>query len=116
VRASGQRFDRSGPAREYFLVLPGIGSDADRTTNVVEHDLRIGKSARQVGELIDLRVIEPGVEREAEPAKHGKTLPEGLVREQLCWRAVGWVAQGDVRVPRGDVANAAEAIARGAQV
>src|SRR5262249_22021214 len=116
VWAGGERLDRSSPAGEYFLVSPGIGSNADRTTDVVEHNLGVGEGARQIGELIDLRVIEPGVEREAEAAEHGEALPEGFVGEQLCRWAVGWVAQGGIRVPRGDVADAAEAIARGTQV
>ena len=74
------------------------------------------EGAREVGELVDLRMIEPGVEGQPEAAEHGEALAEGLVGEQAGRRAVGGIADGGIRVPGGDVADAAEAVAAGTDV
>src|SRR5262249_10799925 len=63
VRASGKCLYRGGPAGKHLLVPPGISTDADRTAHMVEHNVGVREGACQVGELVDLRVVEPGVER-----------------------------------------------------
>ena len=75
-------------------MLAGIGADADRPADVVEDDRRFGERARQLGQLVDLRVIEPGVEGEPEAAEDGEALAERLVAEQSlaagCRPDCGW--------------------------
>src|ERR1700674_560942 len=66
VRAAGERPDGGGPAREHFLPLLRIAPDSERPPDMIEHDRRIGEFLRKRGELVDLRMIEPGIEGEAE--------------------------------------------------
>ena len=78
-----------------------------------EAALRIGERAREVCEFVDLRMIKPGVERQAEAAKDRKSLAEALVGQQPWWRVVGGIAHGGVRVSSTDMADTAEAVAAG---
>src|SRR5439155_15945047 len=47
VRTGGERLDRRGPDRKDLLVLAGIGADSNRAADVIEHDLRLRKGARE---------------------------------------------------------------------
>jgi hypothetical protein len=92
VRTCGERFDRCCPGSEHLLALGGIGADADWPADVVEDDPGVREGAGQIGELVDLRVIEPSVEREAEAAKDSEAVAEGLVGKQARRWAVGGIA------------------------
>src|SRR5262249_21972349 len=93
-----------------------IGADSNRTADVIEDDLRFRKSVREIANLVDLGMIEPGVEGEAEAAENGEALAKVLVAQETARRAVGRVADRRVGVPGTDVADAAEAVAAGANV
>ncbi len=54
--------DRRSPGGEHIFAPRCIGTDAKRPATVIEHDLSIGKCARQSGEFADLGMIEPGIE------------------------------------------------------
>src|SRR5262245_18477931 len=110
IRAGGERLDRCGPAGKYLLMLAGIGADSARTTHVLEDDLRFRKGAGEIANVSDLRMVEPGVEGEAEPAENGEPLPEVLVAQETARRAVGGIVDRRVGVPGTDVADAAEAV------
>src|SRR6266702_7180736 len=116
VLASGERLDRCRPAGKYVLPLAAIGADSDRPADMVEDDPRIRECVREVCEFVDLRMIEPGVEGKAEAAEDGKPRPEAFVRREPGPRAVGRIAHRGIRVPGDDVADAAEAVAAGAQM
>src|SRR5262249_59033614 len=109
IRAGGERLDRCGPAGKHLLVLAGIGADSNRTTHVIEDDLRFRKGAREIANVIDLRMVEPGVEGEAEPAENGEPLAEVFVAQETARRAVGGIADRRVGIPGTDVAGAAGA-------
>src|SRR5262249_19992837 len=81
IRASGERLDRCGPAGKYLLVLAGIGADSNRASDVIEDDLRFRKSAREIAQLVDLGMVEPGVEGEAETAENGEPFAEVFVAQ-----------------------------------
>src|SRR5262249_35672715 len=116
IRASGERLDRCGPAGKYLLVLAGIGADSNRAADVIEDDLRFRKSAREIAHLVDLGMVEPGVEGEAETAENGEPFAKVFVAQETAQRAVGRIADRRVGVPGTDVADAAEAVAAGANV
>src|SRR6516165_2773999 len=87
-----------------------------RAAHVIEDDLRVRKGAREIANVIDLRMVEPGVEGEAEPAENGEPLAEVFVAQETARRAVGRIADRCVGVPGTDVADAAEAVAAGTNV
>jgi hypothetical protein len=68
------------------------------------------------GELVDLRMIKPGIKGQAEAAKDSKSLAETVASQQAGRRAVSRIAHGFVRVPGRDMANAAKAVAAGANM
>ena len=113
IRAGRKRSDRCRPGCEHVLALGGIEADADRPADVVEDDPGVREGAGQIGELVDLRVIEPSVEREAEAAKDSEAVAEGLVGKQARRWAVGGIADGLISIPCGDVTDAAEAVSAG---
>ena len=53
------------PLGEHLIAPAGIGADAERSADMVEHDDGVGKFPGEVGELADLRVVEPSVEQQA---------------------------------------------------
>src|SRR5262245_52059687 len=116
TRASGERLDRCGPAGKYLLVLAGIGADSNRAADVIEDDLRFRKSAREIAHVVDLGMVEPGVEGEAEASENGEAFAKVFVAQETARRAVGRIADRRVGVPSTDVADAAEAIAAGTHV
>ena len=99
-----------------MLVLAGIGADSNRAADVIEDDLRFRKSACEIAQVVDLGMVEPSVEGEAEAAENGEPLAKGFVDQETARRAVGGIADRRVGVPGADVADAAEAIAAGAHV
>src|SRR4029453_4346952 len=92
IRASGERLDRCGPAGKYLLVLAGIGADSNRTADVIEDDLRFRKSVREIANLVDLGMIEPGVEGEAESAENGEPFAKAFVAQEAARAAVGGIS------------------------
>ena len=61
-------------------------------------------------------MVEPGVEREAEPSERLEAGAEFGVGHQAARRTVGWVEDRGIGIPCRDVADAAEAAAAGALV
>ena len=49
VRTSRNGCDPLAPNLKHFVLLPGVGSDAQRRADVVEHDRHVGKRPRQLG-------------------------------------------------------------------
>src|SRR5437899_9510675 len=111
VLTTGERPDGGGPAREHFRPLRRIGSDSERAADVVEHDRRVRKRLRERRELVDLRMIEPGIEAKPERRKTREPLAKAAVGKQTRRRPVARVHDGRVGVPGTDVANAPEAAA-----
>ena len=99
---------------EHLVAPPGVRADPQRPADVVQHDRRLGEGARQRGQLGDLRVVQPGVEGEAERRQLREARAEGGVGEQPGSRRVGRARHRGV--PGVAVADAAEAIATGAEM
>ena len=116
VRALRQFADRRRPPGEHLVAPAAIDADAQRTADMVQADMRVRERARQCGQLIDLRMIQPCIERQVQRRQAGEAFAERLVRHQLRRRGVGRVHQHAVGVPGGDVADAAETPAAGADM
>src|SRR5262249_1592870 len=76
VVARRERLDGSGPCGKALVALAGIPTDAERPTHMVEHNLCLRACAGQCGQFVDLRMVEPGIEREAEPPERLEALAE----------------------------------------
>ena len=113
IRTLRQCTDRSRPLAEHLVALAGIDTDGQRPSDMVQADARVRERPRQRGQLIDLRMIQPCVERQVQRRQAGKALPERRVRHQSWRRRVGRVHQRRIGIPRCDVANAAEPSAAG---
>src|SRR5262249_6195095 len=66
IRAARELRDALLPLAEDLVALAGIGADADRPADMVEHDRRLREGAREIDELAQLREIHPRVEAEPE--------------------------------------------------
>ncbi len=75
-----------------------------------------GKRLRQRRQFVDLRMIQPRIETQVQRRQTGKPLAECRVRHQPGRRRVGRIHQCRIGIPRGDVTDAAEASAAGADM
>src|SRR3954465_9697007 len=107
VLALCECFDRLLPAGEDVLVPVRI--DADRPTAMIEHDLRVRKGAREISQLVDLRMIHPGIERIPHAMQHGEAFAEFGIRHHARWRGKGRVAYLRIGIVGDDVTDAAKA-------
>ena len=80
---------------------------------MVEDDRGVGKGIGQLGDLADLRMVEPGVEGEVALGELLEALAPGLVARQLGRRIGARVADAGIGVPAGLVADALEAAVAG---
>src|SRR5262245_2437375 len=116
VATAGERFNRCLPAGEHLVALAGIAADANWPTDMIEHDLALWECTGERGQFVDLRVVEPGIVAEAEPAQDRETLAKGRVPEEARGRVIGRIAHAFVTIPGAAVADAAEAIAGSPEV
>ena len=102
-----QLADRAPPAGEDLVAPARVRPDAERAAEVVEDDRRVGKRAREVGQLGDLRVVEPGVElrprRRARRSRGGSPRrPKSPGGGLVCELRTSWLASQPAawRMPR----------------
>src|SRR5215472_8589314 len=81
VGTGGQLADLPAPFGENLVALAGIRAEADRATDMVEHDRRLGEGAGQVDQLAKLGVVHPGVKAETERRKSGEALAHPRVQQ-----------------------------------
>ena len=53
---------------KHLVALAGIAANANRSADVIEHDLLSGNARARSVKFVDLRVVEPGIVAEAERA------------------------------------------------
>jgi hypothetical protein len=80
---------------------------------VVEHDGGVRKGAREIDQLGQVRMVEPGVEREAALAELGEAAAERRVHQQVGWCGADRGLRHRIGVPGRDLPDAAEASATG---
>jgi hypothetical protein len=88
VLAFSEPLDGRRPAGKNLAPLAAVDTDSDRTAAVIEDNPCIWKFARQVCQLVDLRMIKPGIKGQAEAAKDSDSLAETVVSQQAGRRAV----------------------------
>jgi uncharacterized protein YhdP len=74
VRILRQLANGIAPLGEHLVAPPGVGADADRAADMVEHDRRLREGTGEIGEFAELGEIHPGVKAEAERVQPGKAL------------------------------------------
>src|SRR5262249_7445502 len=57
IRTAAEFDDPAFPFGEDFVALAGIGADADRAADMVQHDLRLRKGPREIDQLAELSEI-----------------------------------------------------------
>ena len=88
VGARRQGGDVASPRLKDTFTIIGVGADPQRPSKVVKDDPGLRKGARQVGEVGNLRVEEPGVEREAGRREAAEALAKSGVEIELRRRIV----------------------------
>src|SRR6185436_708182 len=97
------------PGGAHLVVAAGVAGIAERPADMVEDDRCIGEGVGQLGDLTELRMVEPGVESEVAPGELLEALAPGLVAGQLGRRIGARVADAGVGVPAGLIPDALEA-------
>src|SRR6516162_6022988 len=87
VGAARQLVDLCLPVGKHFVRFAGVGADADRSAEMVEHDRRIGERSRMRESVGELGVGTPHLEAELAGREMLETGAEVVVGEQ----ALGWV-------------------------
>ena len=108
VRASSELLHRRQPFAVGAVAITAIRPHAERASDVIQYDGRVRKRLREIGELRDLRVVEPGIERQSQRSQPREALAEVRIRH-LPRRRPPQQAGVELFVPRGDVPDAAEA-------
>ena len=112
VRTSGQLGHGRLPDLEDLVAASGVGTDPDGPAEVVEDDDRVGERVREVGQVGDVGVIDPALEREPVGAQVRVAATELGIEEQML--GPGRTPRHDGRLrPGGPVADAAEALGAG---
>ena len=73
---------RGSSRGEHLVALAGIRAEADRPADMVEHDLRLGKVARRVNEIVELGVVHPRIKAETERFEPGKARAHPRILQQ----------------------------------
>ncbi len=76
---------------------------------MIEHDLRVRHRVGERRQITELRVVHPCIERVATARQHAEALAKFRIGHLSGAAREGGIAHLRVRVPRGDVADAAEA-------
>ena len=113
VLAGGDGPDAVPPAGKDLLVTPGIGADAERPADMIQHDARLRKGAGEADDILKLRVVEPRLEGEVERGEPGEALAEGRIAIEAGRRVGVAVAHIRARVEPGGVADTAVAAVAG---
>src|SRR5205814_7367947 len=104
------------PAGEDLVASAGIGPVAERAADMPHHDRGRREGTRQLDDIAELRVIEPGVEAETE---RGQPLESGAEIQPLVEmrpHVVPAVADDRALVPASRVAHAAGAAGDGPEM
>ena len=108
VRAFGQFGDRAFPVLEYLGALAGVRPNTERAAEVVEDDRLVRERPRQIGQLGNLRMVQPAVEGHAALAEFLEAGAEPGVREHPLPRRGMRVAHVVAGIPARSVPDPSE--------
>jgi hypothetical protein len=74
VGTGSELADLRAPFSKDLVALAGIRAKTNRPADMVEHDRRLRKGARQINQLAELGVVHPRAKAEAERRQPGEAL------------------------------------------
>src|SRR5258707_12100221 len=74
--------DLGAPSGKGFVALARIGTDRDRSADVIEHDPRLREGTRQIDDVGELGLEDPSVESQIQRDQRRKAFAEVLVQVQ----------------------------------
>src|SRR6266850_4634106 len=99
-----------------LVPLAGIGTIAERPAHMAQNDGRGGEGPGQIDDVVELGMIYPGVQGEAERGESGQTRPKVRLLQHMrpCRRAA--VADHRAGVPASRMAHTTEPSATGPEM
>src|SRR5204862_6670601 len=78
--------DAGFPQRKRFFFLSRVWTDAERPADMIQDDCRLGESPRQLRQLHQLRMVQPGLEGQVQRRQPRKPCTPGRVGHLPFWR------------------------------
>ena len=104
------------PVLKDGVALPFVRTNAKRSADMVENDRAVRAGPRQVDQLHELGVVQPGVKAQAQPVQTGQPSAERGFQHQPFGRARVGVPNVGAGVPAGRMTNPPEAVGAGRQM
>src|SRR5258708_4494013 len=101
--------DLGAPSGEGFVALARIGTDRDRSADVMQHDPRLREGTRQIDDVAELGLEDPSVESQIQRDQRRKAFSEVLVQVQSRPGAPAEALEHRILAPGRSVAKAADA-------
>src|SRR5690242_15442704 len=108
VGAGRELTDALAPVGKDFVAFAPVAAKADRAADMIEADRRLRESARQIDEVAELWMVDPGIEAEAEGRQLREAFTHALVEQQAHRPNGGSPPSGLIGIHGGDVADATE--------
>jgi len=86
--------DTGAPVGEDGVALALVAAETDRAANMVQHDLRRRKGARQVDQVGELRMVHPGIEAQTKWRQLREAFTHAAVEQQALRPDGGWRPTG----------------------
>jgi hypothetical protein len=103
-----QFLDACAPVGEHLVALALVAAEPDRAADMVEADRGLREGARQLDDIAELRMIDPGIEAEPERRQVREAFAHLAVAQQAHRPDGRGSPRALIRIHRGDVADAAE--------
>src|SRR6185312_16230181 len=109
-----QLHDARLPRREHLIALAGIRSVAKHAADMTHDDVRARTGARQIDDILELRMKYPGVERKTECRQPCQ--PRAEVRPPIYVRPARAIADHGIGIPVARMPHSTEPPATGADM
>src|SRR5262249_33521095 len=101
--------DLGAPSGERFVALARIGTDRDRSADMIEHDPRLREGSRQIDDVAELTLEDPSVESQIRRARRRNAFADVLARVKSGPGGPAEALEHRIVAPGRAVANAADA-------
>src|SRR6516225_9480655 len=109
IREARDLLDLGAPSGEGFVALARIGTDRDRSADMIEHDPRLREGTREIDDVAELGLEDPSVESQIQRDERRKAFAEVLVQVQSRPGGPAEALEHRIVAPGRAVANAADA-------